>query len=162
MHQKEIMSCQVIYFENGSRLFSDFSSIESYRSRKVTLQQRFFNILFSDADNSDRLASHRVIGRCIKHLHYKGAYSFFQDYPGAQLVEPYKETRITLHGPLALSDANYRFLWSIESFEDTVFEGSEISLTVQSTVSPTLAVKVHVFSADSQYLSTYRSTLIVK
>lgn len=88
--------------------------------------------------------------------HYEGPYPFFDDYPGAQLVEPYKETMIQLTG--SLSSGNFNYLWKIEG-DSTTTQSDQIQVTLTN---PGLyGIDVHVF-AGAKYVSTYSTHLIVR
>ncbi len=90
---------------------------------------------------------------------YKGSYPWFSDYPGSQLVEPYKETTITLTGP-AVHSGNYNFLWTIEGEDGEVHSGAKE--VVKFTKAGLFKIEVHVFDSSDNYMYTYQTTLISK
>lgn len=89
---------------------------------------------------------------------YNGIYSYFANYPGAQLIEPYKESTITLKGPLVDAGTNY-FLWQIEGDEGYKTGTSNTYTVTRSGIIP---VSFHVYDASGTYQSTFSTTLIAK
>ena len=93
---------------------------------------------------------------------YDGEYSFFHEYPGSQLVEPYKMTTFTLLGSQADAD-RYRFLWYLEGRENQEpYEG----LIVRFKGNPepgVYALQIDAYDVETgEYAMTYNTHLIVK
>lgn len=91
--------------------------------------------------------------------HYKGAYSFLDIYPGSHLVEPYKETTLSVMGALATEDKHNSFFWKIDGLANGLYEGANIKVTFTRT--GIFDVVVHSFHLG-EYVSSFSSKLIVK
>ncbi len=91
--------------------------------------------------------------------HFSAPYSFFEDYPGAQLVEPYKKTTISISGSHSkLSE--FVFVWKFHG-DPVEYTGSEIEITRAST--GVYALEVIVARAKSgEYVTTHKTSIIVK
>jgi hypothetical protein len=87
---------------------------------------------------------------------YSGPYPFFDDFPGSQLIEPYKMTSIRAVGE---GDIGYRYLWEIEG-QDGIIYGNPIKLQINST--GFFSLKVHAYGEDDSYQATFSTTLISK
>ncbi len=93
--------------------------------------------------------------------HFSGPYPYFDELPGAQLVEPYKESTLTVKGSL-INTGLYSFVWKLQENGSYSFStGSKISVT--RNVPGLSDVSVHVYdTATNTYVSTYKTFLIVK
>ncbi len=87
-----------------------------------------------------------------------GNYPFFADYPGSQLIEPYKNTSIEVTGAYS-EDASVQYLWVIDG-QSSMYVGNPISLTINTT--GLFGISVHAYDSSDNYLASYSSTLISK
>lgn len=90
---------------------------------------------------------------------FTAPYPYLQEVQGSQIVEPYKQTTITIEGAYVTSDFNINFLWQIEG-QDTLFTGPKINIMMQSTGK--YEVSVHAFNKADVYLGSYSTVLWVK
>jgi hypothetical protein len=91
--------------------------------------------------------------------HYEGQYSFFDEYEGSQLIEPFKTTTIKLNG-LLVDAGEFSFLWTIEGYDEVLY-GDAVSITWGSETG-LYAIQVDVYKSDGEYVASLVTTLIVK
>jgi len=89
---------------------------------------------------------------------FTAPYPWMNDVAGTQLIEPYRETTLTLTGTYAESEG-YSFVWVIEGL-DTTLEGTSPTLTLTDVGKYT--VNVHAYNADGDYQATYSTLFICK
>jgi hypothetical protein len=91
--------------------------------------------------------------------HFSGPYPFFKDYPGSQLVEPYKKTTISVLGSRSKLSA-YIFTWSFHG-DSTVYTGQSVEIT--RTLPGVFSLEIDISRAKTgEHVATYQTSIIVK
>lgn len=92
---------------------------------------------------------------------FRGQYPFFDVYAGSQLIEPFKQTTITLHGSLVESGL-YTFQWQLNQGPVSAMSAVGAARVILSVSSPGLFdFSLHFFTKEEgKYVGTYKTTLI--
>jgi hypothetical protein len=91
---------------------------------------------------------------------YEGQYTFFDKFPGSQLIEPMKMTTLSVQGQFA-SRTEYKFRWFLEGREEVEpYEGSEI--TFKATGKPGIyGLQVDVYKTHGDaYIASYNTHIV--
>ena len=115
---------------------------------------------FPSADETVYMAMGQVLMAATNEYgQYKGSYPFFAEFPGSQLIEPYKQTTITLSGEMVDSSL-YTFNWQIEG-DEAMQTGTQAVIKV--TKAGLFDISFHAYEvATGAYKSTFKTKLISK
>ncbi len=86
-------------------------------------------------------------------------YPWLDDVAGSQLVEPYKETTLTLSGSLVTS--GYEYSWSIVKYTGEL-EYNSLTQKVTLTAPGVYPITVNIIDSKSTIVATYTTLLICK
>lgn len=97
---------------------------------------------------------------------FTGPYSWLEDVAGSQLVEPYKETTLSLSGSIVDSGL-YTFTWKIDDYgHELLNEDSKISRKIILSAAKNYQITIKAYAidlvgADTDYFAYSYSTLLI-
>jgi hypothetical protein len=87
---------------------------------------------------------------------FSGPYPWMADVAGTQLVEPYKDTTLTLSGTYV--DAGiYTFNWIIDGVDTSEFDATETTQTIMMTKPGKKYVMLQVLDSDKNVVAEYET-----
>jgi hypothetical protein len=93
--------------------------------------------------------------------HFTGPYPWMETSPGMQLVEPYKDSTLTLRGNYV--DAGiYKFNWIIEDYDTTEWSTDATTQTAVFKTPGFLNVRIQVLDSSDNVVAKYTTVFVVK
>jgi hypothetical protein len=89
---------------------------------------------------------------------FSAPYSFLDDIPGSQIIEPYRDTTISLGGTYTES-TTYSYIWKIDG-SDKQFFGTSNKIMVTKT--GVYDIQIDIYNAHAKYIASFSTKIICK
>jgi hypothetical protein len=89
---------------------------------------------------------------------FSAPYSFLDEIPGSKIIEPYRDTVVSLGGTYTES-ATYSYIWKIEGSGKQFFGTSNKIMLTKTGV---YDIQIDIYNAHAQYIASFSTKLICK